>query len=690
MPNRLGTETSPYLKQHADNPVHWQPWDEAALAQARELDRPILLSIGYASCHWCHVMAHESFEDTGVAAVMNDHFVNIKVDREERPDLDKVYQLAHQLLTQQPGGWPLTVFLDPQTLLPFFAGTYFPKTPRYQLPGFADLLLRISETFSNRRDELTEQGSRVRELLTSLSEGASPGEDGPTVAELLEAAHESLGSQYDAAEGGFGIAPKFPMPAMVGRELRYWALAAPPSARRETLERVMITLTKMARGGIYDHVGGGFFRYATDRKWMIPHFEKMLYDNGQLLTLYSRALAVGPDELFIQAVTDTAGWMLREMRHPEGGFYAALDADSDGREGAFYVWRRDQLKKLLDPTEYLVVETLYGVDKPANFNGRWNLHRFDAWRSVVERLSLTREEADRALASARAKMLDARSERSRPGLDDNVLAGWNGLAMEGLATAGIQLGRDDWISAAGDCADFIRTRMWTGTRLLATWKDDGTGQGAYLDDYANLLAGLLALLAARWREEDAAFALALANTVVAGFEDRDHGGFFFTAHDHESLIYRPKPTLDDALPPGNGTLADALLRLAGLFGKPSLLATARRILDWARPQVARYPAGHCTLLSALELEERGIEQIIIRGPRDALDPWLEVARRGYAPARSCYAIPWEGARTIPEYLPRLVSAEDRAGVVAYRCSGMSCSLPITSPEELARTLEAPG
>jgi hypothetical protein len=686
MDNRLGAETSPYLRQHADNPVAWQPWDAQALALARGQGKPILLSIGYSACHWCHVMAHESFEDPATAAVMNEHFVNIKVDREERPDLDKVYQLAHQLLTQQPGGWPLTVFLDPDTLVPFFAGTYFPKAPRYQLPGFADLLLRVAETFDAKRSELTAQGERISEVLEKLN---APPEDNAAVPAdptleadaLIGAAHAALAEQYDAAEGGFGTAPKFPMPSTVNRELEYWALHPDAGDRRDTLDRVMTTLTKMARGGIYDHIGGGFFRYATDRKWMIPHFEKMLYDNGQLLSLYSEALAIAPDELLTAAVTETAGWLIREMRDPGGGFYAALDADSEGEEGRYYLWRRDQVKRLVDDTEYLVLETLYGLDKPANFEGKWNLHRYDAWRAVVERLSLDRQTADAALATGRAKLLSERNTRPRPGLDDKVLTSWNGLVIDGLARAGARLQRDDWIDAAADCVDFLRGNVWDGERLMATWTRGQARHPGYLDDYANLMNGLLTLLSARWRPSDAEFVLTLADAALAGFEDEAQGGFYFTAHDHENLIYRPKPSIDDAQPPGNGAMAVAMMRLGHLFGEPRYIEAAMRTLAWAVEQMRRYPAGHCTLLSALALAQHPGEQIIIRGDTSESAAWLATARQGYHPTRSVYAIPWDVADPLPGYLPRLVSAELKDRVAAYRCEGTRCSLPITSLDE---------
>ena len=720
MHNRLHNETSPYLLQHADNPVHWQPWDELALEEARESDKPVLLSIGYSSCHWCHVMAHESFEDAATAAVMNAHFVNIKVDREERPDLDKVYQAAHQLLTRQTGGWPLTVFLDPKTLVPFFAGTYFPKTPRLQLPGFSDLLHRIRDVFDNRRNDLEEQGRKLLEMMRHLDRPADA-RDHPDDAELLARARQQLGEQYDSREGGFGSAPKFPMPAILDRILRHQAYRSRPANRatgamanakgrprarvnsrhlrslsqpgggrrtqrsagqpeshdRDGLEIVMNTLTKMARGGIYDHVGGGFFRYATDRQWMIPHFEKMLYDNGQLLSLYADALALGPDPLFAGAVRETAAWLLREMRHPLGGFYAALDADSEGEEGLYYLWGRERIKRLLTPEEYLVVETLYGIDKPANFEGKWNFHRHDAWRSVVQRLSMQPAKAEQLLANAKRKLFAEREKRIGPGLDDKVLTSWNALTIKGLAKASMALDEPDWLRAAFQATDFIRQHLWTNGALHATWKNDHAKHRGYLDDYANMLDALLVLLAVQWREVDARFARILADALIENFYDDEGGGFYFTAHEGEQLIHRPKPTLDDAQPPGNGTAAIALARLGELFGNTPWLDAAAGTLNAARAGMEQYPAGHCTLLTALEEQLHAGDLIILRGSPEALPEWQRALEGGYQPWRRIYAIPTE-AQTVPPYLP----PHRHPNPAAFICSGQSCSLPITNLAEL--------
>jgi uncharacterized protein YyaL (SSP411 family) len=688
--NRLADETSPYLLQHADNPVDWYPWSEGALGRARAEGKPILLSIGYSACHWCHVMAHESFEDAATAAVMNEHFVNIKVDREERPDLDKIYQLAHHLLTQQTGGWPLTMFLDPDTLVPFFGGTYFPKTPRYQLPGFVDLLLRISQAFRGQREELTAQAKKLTGVLDSLNPETAVGVLKDAV--LLTAARDQLASQYDPRDGGFGGAPKFPMPATIERLLRHWAFTGRIAAKkdRECLEMAMITLTHIARGGIYDHVGGGFCRYATDARWMIPHFEKMLYDNGALLSVYADALAIGPDPLFNRVVRETAAWLMREMQHPLGGYFSALDADSEGEEGKFYVWRRDEIKRLLSEDEYLLVETLYGLDKPANFEGKWNLHRYDAWLAVIERLALPREQADALLASAQTKLFDARSKRIPPGKDDKILTAWNGLAIRGMAKAGLVLGESKWIDSATRAADFIRTHLVVNGRLHATWRNGQARHPAYLDDYANLLQGLLALLQARWSDADIRFAKFLADTVLDKFYDAAVGGFYFTAHDHENLIHRPKPTLDEAMPPGNGVLAIALNILGHLLGETRYLDAAAGTLKWARGAMEHYPAGHSTMLGALELQQNPPELVIVRGRRVDLDAWLKPVRTGYRPWRHAFGIPYEDVGLMPTYLPRLVSAEKQRQNTAYVCKGLSCSLPIHSQQELAAALKIEG
>ncbi|MEM7078010.1 MAG: thioredoxin domain-containing protein [Pseudomonadota bacterium] len=688
MSNRLAAETSPYLLQHADNPVDWHPWDSTALQLAREANKPILLSIGYSTCHWCHVMARESFEDDATAAVMNELYVNIKVDREERPDLDKIYQTALTLLTQQGGGWPLTMVLDPHSLVPIFGGTYFPKTPRHQLPGFSDLLRRIHEAYTTKHDELQEQSEKIKAALEQLKIPAMEAQLADL--QILDAAREKLAQQYDHQDGGFGSAPKFPMPTTLNRLLRHWAYQKREGStdlrvQKDTLDMVMISLTQMARGGIYDHIGGGFCRYATDRKWMIPHFEKMLYDNGQLLSLYSDALKLGPDELFSGAVEQTIDWLVREMRDPQGAFFAALDADSEGAEGRFYVWRRNEVKRLLSEDEYLVVETLYGLDKPANFEGKWNLHRHDSWRSVVSRLSLEGDTAEVLLHRARGKLFDARSERVRPATDTKILTAWNGLTIRGLADAARQFSRAEWLRLAQDAADFLAANAWDGEVLYATWQDGNAKYAGYLDDYANLLSGMLALLETEWRDQDLTLAQSLADALLAHFTDAEQGGFFFTSDTHEQLLHRPKPSTDDALPPGNGTAALALLKLGHLLAEPVYIQAAQSILAWARALLERLPSGHCSLLDSLEFETFAQEQIILRGPIDQMSTWRRALEEGYSPWRSVYLIPYESTAA-PTYLPRLVSSATRERVTAFLCSGLECSPPIQDLDELLHTV----
>jgi hypothetical protein len=473
----------------------------------------------------------------------------------------------------------------------------------------------------------------------------------------------------------------------VERLLLGWAMSRRTGETdRAALEMVMHTLTRMARGGIFDHLGGGFCRYATDRKWIVPHFEKMLSDNGLLLALYADAFAVSGDELFRDTLSGTAGWLLRDMRHPSGAFHAAVSADSEGHEGRYYLWRREEARRLLTEDEYLIVETLYGLDKPTNFEGRWILHRRDAWRAVVERLSLDRAEADRLLASARAKLLTARQRRVPPDVDCKILAAWNGLAIKGLARAAEVLEEPGWLAAARAAADFLRTTLWRNGVLHASWTDGRLGPPGFLDDHVNVLDGLLALLRAGWRDADARFAIELADALRTHFEDREHGGFFFTRHDGEALIYRPKPTLDDALPAGNGVAARVLSELGHLFGREDYLESAHRTLAWARGLMEQYPAGHCSLLAALELPLADPEHVILRGPEGGLGEWMAPTGRGYHPWRHIYAIPYGPYRTLPRHLPKLVSAHLQQSTVAYWCRGVACEAPITSLEEFRARL----
>ena len=635
MSNRLKHATSPYLQQHAGNPVDWWEWGPEALRAAREQNKPILLSIGYSACHWCHVMAHESFEDEQTAALMNALFVNIKVDREERPDLDQIYQTAHQLLVQRPGGWPLTVFLTPDDHMPFFAGTYFPPTPRHRLPAFRDLLQQISDAWQEQQEAIREQNQALLEALKQVdSSTTSMGElnNAP-----LDLARRALAQQFDAKRGGFGKAPKFPHPSNLERLLRHWAA----SGDQKALEMVDFTLERMADGGIDDQLGGGFCRYSVDDDWMIPHFEKMLYDNGPLLGLYADAWRATGKPLFATTAKHTAAWVMREMQSPQGGYYSSLDADSEGAEGRFYTWTPQQVETLLDAPEYAIAAPHWGLDRPANFEGTWHLHVFVPLDAIAERLGMPLETARQHLESAREKLFLAREQRIHPGRDEKILTAWNALMISGIARAARLLNDASMLDSATRALRFIHEQLWDGKRLLATSKDGKAHLNAYLDDYAFLLDALLELLQCRWRNAELTFATQLADALLKHFEDREQGGFFFTSDDHEHLIQRPKPFADNATPSGNGIAARALLRLGRLLDNPGYLDAAERCLHAAWGFIEQNPWACCTLLDALDEFLDPGQQIILRGDHETVRPWLDAVHRAYRPKTLSILIPPE-------------------------------------------------
>ena len=668
--NRLAQTTSPYLQQHAHNPVDWWPWCPEALALAREQDRPILLSIGYSACHWCHVMAHESFEDPATAALMNRLYVNIKVDREERPDLDKIYQTAHQLLSQRAGGWPLTVFLTPDGHQPIFAGTYFPREPRHGLPAFRQLLEGVERAYREQKEAIAAQGA---ELMAAMADLVPTGDGTLPEGSPIEAAVRQLGRSFDPEHGGFGRAPKFPHATNIELLLRRVAASeAAGGLDREALDMAVHTLTRMIRGGLNDQLGGGFCRYSVDDLWMIPHFEKMLYDNGPLLALCCDAYQVTGEPLFRNAAIATADWMMREMQSPEGGYYSSLDADSEGQEGRFYVWDRARVKDLLTPAEYAPFAAVYGLDGPANFEGAWHLHVWHTPAEVADRLGLPLEEVESLLATARATLFAERDRRVRPGRDDKILTAWNALAIKGMARAARVLDRPDYLESAHAALDFIRRTLWCDGHLLATYKDGRAHLNAYLDDYANLLDALLELLQTRWSGDDIAFAIALAEALLERFQDPEHGGFWFTGRDHEPLIHRPKPLSDESMPAGNGVAAFALQRLGHLIGEPRYLDAARRTLELASESMGRLPHAHATLLFALDEHLEPPETLIVRADPELLDDWQAAAQHGYRPRRLVLAIP-SGETDLPG---ALADMKPGPGPRAYRCRGTHCEAPV--------------
>jgi len=679
--NQLIDETSPYLRQHAHNPVDWFPWNARALKKARDEDKPILLSIGYSACHWCHVMAHESFEDPAVAEVMNDLFVNIKVDREERPDLDKIYQTSQLLLNQRGGGWPLTMFLTPTDQVPFFGGTYFPKAPMHGLPAFTDLLQRVAGFYRQRRDDIGKQNVSMRKALESIFGQPPAGE--PLGEETLNMARLQLEQSFDARDGGFGNAPKFPHPTNIERLLRHWA-ASRNEPDRQALHMALFSLQKMAQGGIYDHLGGGFCRYSVDGQWMIPHFEKMLYDNGPLLGLCAQAAVATLDAELERAARETAGWAIREMQSPEGGYYSSLDADAEGEEGKFHVWGRAQIEALLEPRDYAIFARRFGLDGPANFEGRWHLRVCEDLKDLAAAFDTDENSINTSLERSRQTLFDVREQRVHPGRDDKVLTSWNALMIKGMATAGRHLGMPECIESAHRSLDFIRQTLWRDGRLLATFKDGKAHLTAYVDDYVFLIDAVLELLQARWRSDELTFACELADALLGHFEDRTSGGFYFTADDHESLIQRPKVMADEATPAGNGVAAQALARLGYLIGDTRYIEAATRTLEAAAGAVAQAPIAHASLLAALEESLTPPQILILRGAGDTFDAWHRAAARAYAPRRLCFAIRTD-ARDLP---PALGKKTPEGPAVAYLCEGMTCAAPITDSKDFEQMLAA--
>ncbi|WP_018955097.1 thioredoxin domain-containing protein [Thioalkalivibrio sulfidiphilus] len=732
--NRLANETSPYLLQHVDNPVDWYPWGPEALEKAKREDKPILLSIGYSACHWCHVMAHESFEDPATAQVMNRLYVNIKVDREERPDLDKIYQTAHFMLSQRSGGWPLTMFLTPDQV-PFFGGTYFPDAPRHGLPAFRDLLERIAGFYHERRDEIERQNASLQSALTGLF---SPRGHDPLNSAVLDTVRSAIAQQFDERDGGFGTPPKFPHPSTLERLLRHYAQTGDERARY----MACFTLEKMARGGLNDQLAGGFCRYSTDGQWMIPHFEKMLYDNGPLLALYAQAYAATGDAYFADVAGRTAAWAVQTMQSPEGGFYSALDADSEGEEGRYYVWSPEEVRKLVPEEVFPVFARVYGLDRGPNFEGRWHLHTFVTPEQLAKETGSDEAAIEAMIEATRAPLLAARAKRVPPGLDDKILTSWNALMIRGLAVAARHLarishhpstaaadllavtgrahfsrldvvsatpapssaprapsqrhldalatnggeicglGRREWIDAATRAMDFIRANLWRDGRLLATYKNGSARLPAYLDDHAYLLDALLELLQVRWRTEHLGFAREIADILLSHFEDREQGGFFFTADDHEALIQRPKTFADEAMPSGNGVAALALNRLGHLLGEPRYVEAAERTVRLATTLMDQAPMAHASLISAFEEQLYLPKLVILRGAPEAMAAWHGRLLRDYAPRRLVFAIPAD-ASDLPE---ALAAKAPKGEAVAYVCTGTSCSAPVMDLDALLEQL----
>jgi uncharacterized protein len=658
MPNALARETSPYLLQHKDNPVDWLPWGDEALRRARDLDRPLLVSIGYSSCHWCHVMERESFEDSQTAALMNERFVCVKVDREERPDVDALYMEAVQAMTGQ-GGWPLNVFLTPEQA-PFYGGTYFPPAPRYGMPSWRQVLGAVAEAWDTQRDEIRAQGQQVAPRLGGgalLTASVEPLQDA-----ALDEAVATLRRSYDSVHGGFGGAPKFPQAPVLEFLLAHGEASM-----------ALQTLRSMAGGGIFDQVGGGFARYSVDAQWRVPHFEKMLYDNALLARAYLHGFQASGDEILRRTCEETLDWALREMRAPEGGFYSALDADSEGVEGKFYVWTLDELRDTLGDDADAAI-AWFAATEHGNFEGA----------NILE--SRGPEPPAEQRERIRATLLAAREDRVRPGLDDKRLAAWNALMIAALADAGAVLQRDDYLDAARDAAAFVLDRMrGPDGRLLRTFNAGVARLAAYLEDHAFLLEALLVLYEATFEERWFSAARDLADTIVVRFADADRGGFFSTADDHEQLIARRKDLEDSPIPAGGSSAALGLLRLAALTGEQRYEDAAAGQLALLHEVAVRHPTAFGHLLQAIDLQLAPRREVALVGDADGVAALAAVVRETRRPHLVLAGGPGDGRTAVP-LMERRTPVDGRAA--AYVCERFACQRPVTEADELRALLDA--
>jgi uncharacterized protein YyaL (SSP411 family) len=680
MTNRLADETSPYLLQHKDNPVDWYPWGEEALARAREEDKPILLSVGYSACHWCHVMERESFEDEATARIMNEHFVNIKVDREERPDIDSIYMSAVQALTRG-GGWPMTVFLTPDGT-PFYGGTYFPPVPKGGLPAFQQVLLSLADAYTTRRDEVLRSAESVREYLQTTTGAVLPKTAVGT--ELLDRAAGSLMSELDRRFGGFGGAPKFPQAMNLEVLLRHHHR----TGDRGALSGVEDTLRAMASGGIYDQLGGGFARYSVDQYWLVPHFEKMLYDNALLSRLYVEAYQATGDEFYKRIAEETLDYVVRDMTSPDGGFYSAEDADSEGEEGKFYVWTPEEIRGVLGEEVATLAERYWDVTARGNFEGKNILYVPRQPERVAAEFGLSPEELWERMKEIRSKLFAAREARARPGRDEKILAAWNGLMLRSFALAARVLKREDYEEVARRNALFLLEKLKVDGRLRRSYKDGQARFNGYLEDYAMVADGLVELYEATFETRWLVEAASLADDILDLFWDEGGEIFYDTPADHEELVTRPRDAYDNAAPSGTSVATDVLLRLSLLLDRDDYRERAEAILDSSSGGMERLPGAFGRLLAALDFHLSRPREVAIVGDPQAQDTQALVDTvyalylpnkvvAGRAPADE------EAARLVPLLADRPM----RDGQpTAYVCEGYACKNPTTDPEELARQL----
>ncbi|HEV8344475.1 MAG TPA: thioredoxin domain-containing protein [Candidatus Binatia bacterium] len=679
-PNHLINETSPYLLQHAHNPVEWYPWCEEAFEKAKSENRPILLSIGYSACHWCHVMEKESFEDTEIAVLMNDYFVNIKVDREERPDLDEIYMNAVQMLTGR-GGWPMTVFLTPEGK-PFFGGTYFPPEDRHGMPGFPKILKAVAQAYRERPQDVQKSVDQILAALDRLTKVTES--EQPFSREAIPRATEQLAHAYDPDHGGFGQAPKFPNAGVFDLFLRSFRLSQEPSH----LEIVTHTLTQMAEGGIYDHLGGGFHRYSVDEKWLVPHFEKMLYDNAQLTRSYVDAFRITKNPLFKRIVEETLAYLLREMLQPEGGFYSTQDADSEGEEGRFFVWRYDEVLRILGEEEGEIFCRVYDVSEIGNFEGKNILHPILSPEQAAKFFRKDLDEIERLLAAAKVKLFQERERRVKPFRDEKILTSWNGLMLSGLAEAYKVIGDESYREAAEKTVAFIFARMFREGYLLRTYKGGQAKLYGYLDDYAFLAGGLLDLYEATFERSFLERTLELTEIMIREFWDDVDGGFFYTGRSHEQLISRTKPAFDGSVPSGNSVATQVLLRLYHYTGREEYLRRAEKSLRLYYDTMVQQPFGFAHMLGALDYYVEKPKEIVLVGQKK--DPttqaFLNKIHSFYLPNKILQLV--EPGEPLGKISPLLEGKTQLNGkTTAYVCHNFSCSPPVTEREELEALLE---
>lgn len=686
--NHLVHETSPYLKQHAYNPVDWYPWGPEALDKAWKLDRPIFLSIGYSACHWCHVMEHESFEDPEVAKILNEHFISIKVDREERPDLDQIYMTAVQMMTGQ-GGWPMSMFLTPD-LQPFYGGTYFPPDDRYGRPSFKRLLLALVDAWKSRRSEITQQANQITEHLKGASGlpavGATAADLTATGEQLLRNAVSALGRAFDSRYGGFGSAPKFPHAMELRLLLRAWKRFDSEDA----LHMARLTLDRMAMGGMYDHLGGGFHRYSTDQRWLVPHFEKMLYDNALLSLAYLEAFQATGESFYRDVVQETLDYVLREMTSPEGPFYSTQDADSEGVEGKFYVWSTAEVEDVLGKELADLFAEVYDVTPSGNWEGHNILNQAKTLDQYARLRKIPEGELRESLAQAKKELLEVRNRRIWPGRDEKALTAWNGLMIDALAQAAMVLEKPVYREAACRAADFILTRMrGSDGRLLRTYMAGSEPKlNAYLEDYAFLLNALVSLYEAdqspRWIES----ALGLANMMIEQFWDETSGGFFFTGRDHEALIARTKDPHDSSIPSGNSMAVTGLLRLAELTGRKELRDKAEKTLQLFHGLMTKLPSAAGQMLIALDFHLGPVEEFAVVGDSDKEDTRrvLHAIHSGFRPNK-VVAIKSSEDGAADALIPLLAGKKSLGSVTTYICKDFACQAPLVGADAVEKELD---